>query len=108
MFSAAALGSNSNHVALKPDRSYCDKSAFATNYSACASVLSDGMGWVLALVFIMSDLPGVHVTGADQAYQSFMACIANHEDQKTYGPCWVLPITRIRGSSGCGSGMTAG
>ena len=47
MFSAAALGSNLNRIGLMPDRSNFDRSAVATNCSASASHLSDGIELVL-------------------------------------------------------------
>ena len=64
-FSAAALGTNSNLIGFKPESSNRDKSAVATNCSASASLLSDGIG--LAVAFIVVNFLLMHGARTDGA-----------------------------------------
>src|SRR5215813_13120776 len=77
ILSCSLFFSNSNRTGFRPDRSYSVRSAVATKRSASASLLKVGI-----FFFIVPDLLGSHVPGADRTDEPFPALFPDRKDKE--------------------------
>src|SRR5215207_8214368 len=88
MFTRASFLSNSNRTGLKPDRSYSVKSAVATKFSACLSVLNLGI-----FFFIVLHLLPMHVAGADWSNEALAVACSERKVSCEAGLLCAVPRT---------------
>src|SRR3989338_6316256 len=81
MLSCASFFSNSNITGFKPERSYFDRSAVATNRSASASVLNVGI-----FFFIVPHFLFVHIPCANRTDKPFPGPLTDRKNQKDGSP----------------------
>src|SRR6478752_1829788 len=79
MFNWADFGAISNRIGWKSEKSYSDRSAVATKFSASSSVLNSGNFFSLALA-ITHDLLVVHEARADRTDQFSPFILAKRVD----------------------------